>query len=304
VFFSFLKRRTELFDTPYESIEEMTKVNYEKHFEKSKEKEEREKRKKDKQNKEKAKERRSSAGKIRELTEEEYMKIKKEEVRKEQEKERAEDEIKRKKRAEDEKEDLVPEDYGGKFPCPGNGNITDKYSWTQLKVTDVNIRIFIDPSIHGKDLNVKITRKTLFVSIRKTGEVILEGEFPDFINLDTIVWHCDQEKTQKVLNIFFEKKDDKTWWPYLLKGEEELDIKKCVPEPTTLSRVKDDDTRRDADKVIYDTLRKQQGLPTSDKQKEYDILEKFAKKNPEHFVSQNFIEGEKRRKKQMDGWGS
>lgn len=163
-------------------------------------------------------------------------------------------------------------------PAPeGNGGKTDKYNWTQTLST-LELFIPLKPGTKSKDLNVVIKANSLKVAYKSDpSNPILDGKMHSVVKIDDSMWTLQDNK---LLQISFEKYDQMKWWECVMEGDEKIDTKKIVPENSKLSDL-DGETRQTVEKMMYDQQMKQMGKPTSDQQKQHDMLEKFKSAHPE-----------------------
>jgi len=204
--------------------------------------------------------------KIEEITEEEAAEIKAEKGGK-QEKKDGDDADEEKKDGE-EGEDKEP-------PPPGNGGKTDKYMWTQT-LSALEVYVDVKPGVKAKQIVCDIGGETLKVGVK--GEpLILEGKMHSKVKPDDCMWTL---LDNKCVQITLEKFDDMKWWSSVMQGDEGIDTKKIVPENSKLSDL-DGETRMTVEKMMYDQRQKALGKPTSDQEKQHDLLEKFKSAHPE-----------------------
>ena len=261
-------------------------TRYMKKFEEKKEKEERKKRKEEEEEKQKQKEKGAT---VKEITQEEFERRKAEEEKRRLQ-EQAKTEIKvdnvetipttttttTENKEEKEEDKIAP---GKMRPGPGNGGITDTYSWTQHDIKEINISIPVASNVRGKDVKIKYDPKEICVNV--LGKDLLKGEWFHFIKPDTFLWSIEEVKQGKVITIYFEKSDNYKWWDCILKGETPIDTSKINPEPSKISDIEDPEMRAQIEKMMFDTRQKQQGMPTSDELQKNNMLDQFKKAHPE-----------------------
>ncbi|CDJ68242.1 nuclear movement domain-containing protein, putative [Eimeria necatrix] len=157
----------------------------------------------------------------------------------------------------------------------GNGGTTDKYRWTQT-LESVDVYVPIGTGVRAAQCSVKITGSRLTVGL-KGQPPILDGEFSQKVHADDCMWTLEDQNT---VHLSLEKVDRMRWWSCVLKGDPEIDTKTIVPENSKLSDL-DPETRATVEKMMYDQQQKQRGLPTSDQQRQAEMLEKFKQSHPE-----------------------
>lgn len=168
----------------------------------------------------------------------------------------------------EEKEDKEP-------PPLGNGGKTDKYTWTQT-LGALEVYIDVRPGVKAKQICCDIGNDTLKVGIK--GEpMILDGRMHAKVKPDDCTWTLIDNK---VVQVSIEKFDNMKWWSSVMQGDPEIDTKKIVPENSSLSDL-DGETRMTVEKMMYDQRQKALGKPTSDQEKQHDLLEKFKAAHPE-----------------------
>lgn len=161
----------------------------------------------------------------------------------------------------------------------GNGYDTEGYSWTQtLGTVDLSIRI--PPGTKRKCCRVVIQQKRLKVVINN--EDVIDEALEDTIKTEDSFWTLVDEK---VLQVTLEKVKGMKWWSRVFQNHAELDTSKIVPESSKLSDL-DGETRQTVEKMLFDQRQKQLGLPTSEQQEQFELIEKFKRAHPDLDFSQ------------------
>ncbi|KAF5153395.1 CS domain protein [Theileria parva strain Muguga] len=183
--------------------------------------------------------------------------------------------VKNKDKADDnEQSPQEDSDEDDSSPPPGNGGKTEWYEWTQT-LSSLEVSVKLPQNTYSKSIKVDINTNSLSVKINN--QILFSGDLYDLVKNDESIWTVVDNR---MLQITLEKKNKMNWWPTVIKGHPEIDVKKIVPENSKLSDL-DTETRSTVEKMLYDQHRKAAGLPTSDQQKQYEALEKFKKAHPE-----------------------
>lgn len=148
-----------------------------------------------------------------------------------------------------------------------------KYTFKQT-LQDVTVYAALEEGTRAKLLNVTIGKDTL--KVQTPSGTLADGKLYAPIAVDESSWSVVD---QKELVITLEKTKAE-WWPHVLVGDPEIDIKKIQPENSRLGDL-DEETRASVEKMMFDQQQKMQGLPTSDEMQKLSQLEKFKKMHPE-----------------------
>jgi len=288
IFFGFLNRKTDFFtgSGDEKAAEALVLKYYQKHWkvgikkrEEIREKnkiadDERKKRSEDKKKKDeeeyrKHQEAMAEKPNCEEVTEEEAEKIKAEKGAKKEEAASSSSAEKKEGDGEDEEED-------SKEPPPeGNGGKTDKYVWTQT-LSSLEVHIPVRPGVKAKQITCDIGVDSIKFGIK--GEALMiEGKMHSKIKPDDTMWTLVDNK---VVQITMEKFDNMKWWNCFMDGDVSINTKKIVPENSKLSDL-DGETRQTVEKMMYDQRQKALGKPTSEQEKQHDLLDKFKMAHPE-----------------------
>ncbi|XP_055343431.1 nudC domain-containing protein 3-like [Paramacrobiotus metropolitanus] len=141
---------------------------------------------------------------------------------------------------------------------PGNGAVHDKYSWNQT-LHDLDVKIHVPKSVtKSKQLNVELTGTHVRISVKDTGDILLEGPFHRPINSAESMWILvPAEYIQMTLEKITEE-----WWNCLIEGQGKIDLEHINAE-VSFQDMKTDEQQL-VRKMIHDQQAKAQGKPTSD----------------------------------------
>ena len=147
-----------------------------------------------------------------------------------------------------------------------NGGRTERYIWSQ-SVTEVTVQVNLRPETTKKSLKVSLESNHISVSY-VGGEIIVEGKLFDRIKATDSMWTIEDGNT---LVITMEKAQENIWKTVVV-GDEEIDTTK-VDNSKKLEEF-DGETQAALKKVMYEQDRKNKGLPTTDEEKQLEMLKK------------------------------
>lgn len=148
--------------------------------------------------------------------------------------------------------------------------------------------VFLPEDFNKKLLKVDI--HTLSLKITYKNEVMIEGKWKNKINAEDSLWTIEDSQVQefkgKYLHLSIEKwKNQTSWWSSPIEGHPEINTQKINPQPSKLSDL-DPETRSTVEKMQFDMIQKQKGLPSSDQLQKQDKMKEFMKAHPELDFSQ------------------
>ena len=172
-------------------------------------------------------------------------------------------------------DDEDPKDKGKLKPNDGNGCDMPNYSWTQT-LTDIEVRVPLKVALRSRDLVVDIQNNRMTVYV-KNQVPIIDAPFPHDVKKEESTWILEDKQT---IMIHLEKVNTMEWWSRLVTSDLEINMRKINPEPSTFSDL-DGESRGLVEKMMYDQRQKERGLPTSDEQKNQEMIKKFMEQHPE-----------------------
>lgn len=162
-------------------------------------------------------------------------------------------------------------------PVGNGGTVPGKYTWTQT-LSELSICIPLPENSRGRDLNVSIKKKHLSVALKSQLPThIVDAPLTKAIICDDSFWTVEDGSR---LVISLNKLNEMEWWDSVCEGDPKIDVKKVQPENSKLEDL-DGDTRQTVEKMMFDQRQKALGLPTSDEQRKFEMLEKFKQAHPE-----------------------
>jgi hypothetical protein len=175
--------------------------------------------------------------------------------------------------------DSQPDEKDDKSPPPlGNGGTVEgKYTWTQT-LEELCVTVPLPEGTRGRDLVVSIAKKHLKVGLKSAApDLILNGPLVKTIICDDSFWTVE-DGNRLVINL--QKLNTMEWWEGVVVGDPTIDVTKIQPESSKLADL-DGETRQTVEKMMFDQRQKAAGLPSSDEQKKWEMMEKFKKAHPE-----------------------
>jgi len=162
-------------------------------------------------------------------------------------------------------------------PVGNGGTVAGKYVWTQT-LSELNVVVPLPDNTRGRDLDVTIGKKRLRVGLKSFApDRIIDSPLQKTIICDDSFWTVE-DGNRLVINL--QKLNQMEWWPSVCEGDPEINLQKIQPENSQLSDL-DGETRQTVEKMMFDQRQKTLGLPTSEEQKKFEILEKFKQQHPE-----------------------
>jgi len=161
-----------------------------------------------------------------------------------------------------------------------NGASTSKYNWSQ-SISDVTVQVPIPAGTKGKDLDVAFHTTSIKVVLKPGNKTILEGELVEKIKVDDSIWSIDGPS----LILTLEKGDERIW-KTVIKGDEEIDATK-VDNSKPIQDF-DPETQVALKKIMYEQNRKLMGLPSSEEEKQTEMLKQAWNSEGSPFKGQPF----------------
>lgn len=133
-------------------------------------------------------------------------------------------------------------------------------------MTDLTVQIPLPRETRSKDLTVNLESDSILISL--DGKEIIAGEFYSDIKDEDSTWSLEDSR---VIILSLEKGTE-TIWKTIIKGDEEIDA-------TKVENVKDiadfdSETQGALRKIVHDQKMKSMGLPTSEEEKNLDLMKK------------------------------
>ncbi|EAN89402.1 hypothetical protein C3747_89g34 [Trypanosoma cruzi] len=157
--------------------------------------------------------------------------------------------------------DLIPcnEQCGGDY-----GN----YSFGQGDL-DVTVTVPLPENTTKKMLLVQITASKLIVGLRGKPPII-SGDFYRPVKASECTW-CIEDKRLLVINMVKTNSQHEEWWPCVVVGERQIDMKTLKPPSKHVSEL-DESAQATIAKMMFDQRQKMQNLPTSEEMRLQEMM--------------------------------
>ncbi|ORM41158.1 Protein arginine N-methyltransferase 8 [Babesia sp. Xinjiang] len=175
---------------------------------------------------------------------------------------------------EEEVEEKEPKNILGAGRPIGNGGRNKWYVWTQT-LAGVDLSAKVPPGTTSKSIKVDISTNKLHVYCK--GELLFGGDLYESIKSEDCYWTLLDGKT---LQINMEKRNQVQWWPCVIKGHPEIDVRKIMPENSKLSEL-DPETRVTVEKMMLDQKHHGESSATSALMSQLEALQRFKEAHPE-----------------------
>ena len=162
-----------------------------------------------------------------------------------------------------------------------NGDTTDDYKWSQSH-NEVEVQVDLPPGTKAKQLNIVMRPKNLKIQIKGEDKPLVDGELDNKIKPDDSFWTI--EDGQRLILTFV--KATETIWKTVILGDKEIDTKK-VDNSKNLSDF-DEETQGHLRKVLYEQNRKNRGLPTTEEEKQAELMKKVWNADNSPFKGQPY----------------
>lgn len=144
------------------------------------------------------------------------------------------------------------------------------YTFKQT-LSDVTVSFPLPEGVNKR--GIKVTFKPTHLKVEVKGEVMVDKPLKKRIKVEDSTWYLEDG----ALKVELFKSKGEEWWSAVCEGDPEIDTSAQQPEDSKLSDL-DGETRSVVEKMMYDQRQKQMGLPTSDEQKQAEILRQMQEK--------------------------
>lgn len=134
------------------------------------------------------------------------------------------------------------------------------YSFTQTD-KDVNVMMTLDAGVTAKMLAVDIQVGLLSMGV-KGKEPVLSGKLFRPVKASESTWFI-QDKTVLVITLVKTNVKYEEWWPLVVEGERQIDMKTLKPPEVHISEL-DEGAQAKVHQMMYDQRQRVAGKPTSD----------------------------------------
>lgn len=146
------------------------------------------------------------------------------------------------------------------LPCTEHcGARYSQYSFGQTD-REVTVIVPLEPGTTSKMVQVEITATHLKIAVKGKGTV-LNGVLHKPVKASESTW-CIQDRKELVITLVKTNLKFEEWWPLVVEGEKQMDLKTLKPPAVRFSEL-DDGAQATISRMMFDQRQKRAGLPTS-----------------------------------------